>query len=58
MVLGGLNNRVGYVPSDNSVNENELDFSPLELKVKQLETNQKYLMIALAILALYVILKK
>jgi hypothetical protein len=58
MVLGALNNKMSYVPSDNSVNENELDFSPLELKVKQLETNQKYLMIALVILALYVILKK
>jgi hypothetical protein len=49
---------MAYVPSDNSVNENELDFSPLELKVKQLESNQKYLTIALVILALYVILKK
>jgi hypothetical protein len=58
MVLGGLNNKMAYVPSDNSVNENELDFSPLELKVKQLESNQKYLTIALVILALYVILKK
>lgn len=58
MVLGGLDNRVGYVPSDNQVNEKDLDFSPLELKVKQLESNQKYLTIALVILALYVILKK
>ena len=49
---------MGYVPNDNQVNENELDFSPLEIKVKNLENNQKYLTIALVILALYVILKK
>jgi hypothetical protein len=58
MVLGALENKMGYVPSDSQVNENELDFSPLELKVKNLENNQKYLTIALVILALYVILKK
>ena len=58
MVLGGLVNKMGFVPSDNQVNENELDFSPLEIKVKNLENNQKYLTIALVILALYVILKK
>jgi hypothetical protein len=58
MVLGGLVNKMGYVPNDNQVNENELDFSPLEIKVKNLENNQKYLTIALVILALYVILKK
>ena len=49
---------MGYVPNDNQVNENELDFSPLEIKVKNLENNQKYLTIGLVILALYVILKK
>ena len=55
MVLGRLN----FVPNDSQfVVAKELDFSPLELKVKQLEERQKYLMIALAILALYVILKK
>jgi hypothetical protein len=58
MVLGGLVNKMGYVPNDSQVNENELDFSPLEIKVKNLENNQKYLTIALVILALYVILKK
>lgn len=34
------------------------DFSPLEIRVQTLEERQKYLMIALALLALYVILKK
>jgi hypothetical protein len=58
MVLGGLVNKMGYVPNDSQVSENELDFSPLEIKVKNLENNQKYLTIALVILALYVILKK
>ena len=58
MVLGGLNNKMAYVPSDNQVNENELDFSPLETRVKTIEDRQKYLTIALVILALYVILKK
>jgi hypothetical protein len=58
MVLGGLVNKMGYVPSDSQVSEKDLDFSPLEIKVKSLENNQKYLTIALVILALYVILKK
>lgn len=58
MVLGGLDNKIGYVPSDNRVNEKELDFSPLETRVETLENRQKYLTIALVILALYVILKK
>ena len=49
---------MGYVPNDSQVSEKDLDFSPLELKVKNLENNQKYLTIALVILALYVILKK
>jgi hypothetical protein len=58
MVLGAINTKMGYVPSDSGVSEKDLDFSPLELKVKNLENNQKYLTIALVILALYVILKK
>jgi hypothetical protein len=41
-----------------SLTQNEFDFSPLEKRVMSLEERQKYLMIALAILALYVILKK
>lgn len=58
MVLGAINTKMGYVPNDSQVSEKDLDFSPLELKVKKLEDNQKYLMIALAVLALFVILKK
>jgi hypothetical protein len=41
-----------------SLTQNEFDFSPLEKRVMSLEERQKYLMIALALLALYVILKK
>jgi hypothetical protein len=41
-----------------SLTQNEFDFSPLEKRVMSLEERQKYLMIALAILALYFILKK
>jgi hypothetical protein len=58
MQLGAINTKIGYVPNNNQVSENDLDFSPLELKVKNLENNQKYLTIALVILALFVILKK
>jgi hypothetical protein len=38
--------------------DSSFDFSPLEKRVMTLEERQKYLMIALALLALYVILKK
>jgi hypothetical protein len=41
-----------------TITDNSFDFSPLEKRVITLEERQKYLMIALAILALYVILKK
>jgi hypothetical protein len=58
MQLGAMNTKMAFVPSDSQVSEKDLDFSPLELKVKNLENNQKYLTIALVILALYVILKK
>jgi hypothetical protein len=58
MQLGAINTKMAFVPRDSQVSENELDFSPLEIKVKSLENNQKYLTIALVILALYVILKK
>jgi len=55
MQLGSLapNNteNIGIVADD-------FNFSPLETRVRTLEERQKYLMIALALLALYVILKK
>ena len=58
MQLGAINTKMAFVPIDSQVSEKDLDFSPLEIKVKNLENNQKYLTIALVILALYVILKK
>jgi hypothetical protein len=53
MVLGAVN-----PSSTESLTQSEFDFSPLEKRVHELEERQKYLMIALALLALYVILKK
>jgi hypothetical protein len=55
MVLGAINTTIN--PTE-SLTQSEFDFSPLETRVKTLEERQKYLMIALALLALYVILKK
>ena len=55
MQLGSLaptTNEIGIVAND------DFNFSPLETRVRTLEERQKYLMIALALLALYVILKK
>jgi hypothetical protein len=54
MVLGAIQTN----PNTESLTQNEFDFSPLEKRVMTLEERQKYLMIALALLALYVILKK
>jgi hypothetical protein len=42
---------------DNAV-QKDFDFTPMETRVKQLEDNQKYLMIALVLLALYTIFNK
>ena len=56
MQLGSLapNNseKIGIVAND------DFNFSPLEQRVITLEERQKYLMIALALLALYVIFYK
>ena len=55
MQLGSL------APTTNEIGtfrDDSFDFSPLETRVRTLEERQKYLMIALALLALYVILKK
>jgi hypothetical protein len=55
MQLGSIapnnSDKIGIVADD-------FNFSPLEKRVVTLEERQKYLMIALALLALYVILKK
>lgn len=55
MVLGAINTTIN--PTE-SLTQKEFDFSPLEQRVMTLEERQKYLMIALALFALYVILKK
>jgi hypothetical protein len=54
MQLGAINT---INTMENAV-QKDFDFSPLEKKVNQLEQNQKYLMYALILLALYTILKK
>ncbi len=55
MVLGAINTTINPTKS---LTQSEFDFSPLEKRVISLEERQKYLMIALALLALYVLLKK
>lgn len=40
-----------------TITDSSFDFSPLEQRVKTLEERQKYLMIALVLLALYTIFK-
>jgi hypothetical protein len=59
MQLGAINtNKLGYVPENqNNFVQKDFDFTPMETRVKQLEDYQKYMMIALVLLALYTIFK-
>jgi len=53
MVLGGLdtNNKIG-------VSENDFDFSVLQNDIQQIKQQQKYMLIAMAILLIIILSKK
>jgi len=53
MQLGAVNT----IRANEPFVQKDFDFTPMETRVKQLEDNQKYLMIALVLLALYTIFK-